>query len=73
MAQPTKKSPGVEAFLSAALGGPPPRGGWARVEAIKANLCTSCGGNADTFKDSLSLGEYTISGFCQTCQDKVWG
>ena len=66
MAQPTKKSPAIEAFLSAALGG-------SRVEAIKANLCTSCGGSADTFKDSLSLGEYTISGFCQTCQDKVWG
>ena len=66
MAHPTKKSPGDEAFLKAALGR-------SRVKTIRADLCVSCGGEANAFKDELSKREYTISGFCQVCQDKVWG
>jgi len=40
-----------------------------RVQCIKENVCTACGGHALTFKDDLSRKEYTISGFCQNCQD----
>jgi uncharacterized CHY-type Zn-finger protein len=29
--------------------------------------------NDDDFKDELSRKEYTISGMCQVCQDKVFG
>lgn len=28
---------------------------------------------ASPFRDDLSRGEYSISGLCQDCQDKVWG
>jgi hypothetical protein len=34
-----------------------------------ANLCTTCGGDADKFTDDLSEKEYSLSGMCQACQD----
>jgi uncharacterized CHY-type Zn-finger protein len=34
--------------------------------------CISCGGDAKIFRDKLSLTEYRISHFCQTCQDRVF-
>lgn len=37
------------------------------------NTCTWCGGPAEKFKDALSKKEFTISGFCQKCQDNVFG
>lgn len=37
-------------------------------------LCTSCGNKIveNDFKDYLSRKEYSISGFCQKCQDKTF-
>jgi len=37
--------------------------------------CTSCGTTvtAATFRDALSRKEFGISGFCQSCQDEVFG
>ena len=32
-----------------------------------------CGGPATEFKDELSRKEYSISGLCQKCQNKVFG
>lgn len=32
-----------------------------------------CGGPAKKFRNALSTREFQISGFCQKCQDKVFG
>ena len=42
------------------------------TQSIKNNVCVSCGKEAVEFKDELSRKEYTISGFCQSCQDDVF-
>ena len=71
MSEPAKKSQGIENVLSGFLGGA------SRSEVIKANRCVpkpiGCGGEANEFKDALSKREHSISGFCQECQDKVFG
>jgi len=40
-------------------------------------VCTWCGKTGEhgclEFKDELSWKEYSISGFCQSCQDKTFG
>ena len=47
-----------------------------RRTTITANKCVpppiGCGGDANDFKDELSRREFTISGLCQHCQDKVF-
>ena len=43
-----------------------------RTDSIKGNICTSCGKPAVEFKDEISKKEYTISGMCQECQDKIF-
>ncbi|WP_298751950.1 hypothetical protein [uncultured Arcobacter sp.] len=38
--------------------------------------CRTCNKKVNTqtdFKDKLSLKEYSISGMCQECQDKIFG
>ena len=71
MAEPSKKSPGMERALDnlsvALLSGIP------RTKAIKSRLCVTCGSPSGLFKDALSRKEYTISGMCQKCQDGVFG
>jgi hypothetical protein len=47
--------------------------GRSRVLAQAGNQCVKCGGQATEFNDELSKKEYGISGFCQTCQDKIFG
>lgn len=48
-----------------------------RPEAHAAAKCLTapmgCGGPATEFDDQLSRKEYGISGFCQACQDKIFG
>ena len=68
LATPTVKSKGMETFID---GITPNQLG--RRGSIKANVCSWCGGGASSFKDCLSEKEYTISGFCQECQDKTFG
>ena len=67
MSKPSEKSPEVERFLEETVG---------RTTAIKNNRCIDppigCGGPAHEFRDMLSEQEYSISGFCQTCQDKIF-
>jgi|TARA_R100000008_G_scaffold81453_1_gene64715 hypothetical protein len=54
--------------------------GRSRELAIAGNGCVKCGasvvlskdGGLD-FRDELSEKEYLISGFCQTCQDEIFG
>jgi hypothetical protein len=63
---PSPKSPQMEQFLELMSG---------RTSAIKSNLCVpspfGCGKPIGEFTDSLSIKEYTISGLCQTCQDRM--
>ena len=66
MAVPTKKHPEIEAHLSTLTG-------VSRPKAILANTCTWCKKAALDFTDDLSRKEYTISGMCQSCQDKTYG
>ena len=43
-----------------------------RRSIIRSDKCISCGSEAITFRDALSVREYGISGMCQTCQDQVF-
>ena len=68
MAEPSKKSPGIEKFLNDISG---------RTSAINQDRCINppigCSGPATEFRDELSKREYTISGLCQKCQDEIFG
>lgn len=68
MAEPSEKHPMLEDFLEKTHG---------RTSAIKADICikppVGCGGPAAKFRDDLSKREYTISGLCQKCQDRIFG
>jgi hypothetical protein len=66
MAIATQKAPAIENLLTHFSG-------VNRVDVIKANKCTTCPGDALEFKNELSRREYTISGMCQKCQDKIFG
>lgn len=45
------------------------------VKKVEAGKCPMCGTpiDATTFKDDLSLKEFSISGMCQACQDDIFG
>jgi hypothetical protein len=47
--------------------------GRSRTLAIAGKGCVKCGESAVDFRDELSRKEYGISGFCQCCQDKIFG
>ena len=68
MATPSRKSPELTAQLERMFG---------RSTAIEADRCipppAGCGGPAVEFNTELSRREYSISGLCQQCQDKVFG
>ncbi len=68
MAEPTKKAPELERLLEATGG---------RTTAIKADKCLNppmgCGMPATGFRDGRSSREYRISGWCQKCQDEIFG
>jgi len=69
MAEPATKHPAIEGILEdvgkIAYGR-------SRVKSIKTNICVVCGKPASRFRDELSRKEFTISGLCQGCQDKVF-
>jgi len=47
-----------------------------RSDSIRSTVCVSCGKVVcleTEFKDALSRREFGISGFCQDCQDSVFG
>jgi len=66
MAKPSDKSPKMEATLTKLFGVD-------RRGTIESDICGWCGKPATEFRDELSRKEFTISGFCQSCQDNVWG
>ena len=45
------------------------------IDNLKNRKCPVCGADVSkaNFRDELSLKEFTISGMCQECQDKVFG
>jgi len=47
--------------------------GRSRRLAIAGNQCVKCGEFDLWFRDELSRKEHGISGFCQSCQDDVFG
>ena len=65
---PSNKSHAMTAALESLFG---------RSTAIVNETCVQppfgCGGDASKFRDELSRKEFTVSGMCQACQDKVWG
>ena len=65
MATPTKKALPLEQALDNLLPFP-------HRESIRHDRCSCCNGDATNFDDALSVREYAISGFCQTCQDSVF-
>ena len=40
-----------------------------REDCMKDEICIKCGKTAKHFVDDVSKKEYTLSGFCQICQD----
>lgn len=68
--QPSKKSEEIENLLTSITGSD-------RRQTIRQNVCVSkpigCGKPITGFKDKISEKEYTISGLCQECQDKIFG
>ena len=46
--------------------------GRTRTESISGDVCVTCGGKADTFRNDISKKEYSIGGMCQGCQDSVF-
>ncbi len=70
MAVPSEKHPAMEAAtdnITQALFGRK------RTDSIKQDICVDCGKPASEFNDELSRREFSISGLCQSCQDKVFG
>ena len=47
--------------------------GRSRILAQAGNSCVKCGQPAVDFRDELSRKEFGISGFCQVCQDGIFG
>jgi len=63
----TPKAPEIDAFVEQVCGG------GNRVESVSKNVCVSCTGSAQEFRNEISVKEYLISGLCQKCQDSVFG
>lgn len=65
MATPTDKSTYMDDAIKSVFG-------IDRKNVIEGDMCVFCGKSATEFKDALSALEYTISGICQVCQDKLF-
>ena len=63
--KPSDKSPTMEKFINGLFN-------INRSESITNDICVSCGQPALIFRDNLSEKEFSISGLCQECQDKVF-
>lgn len=61
----TFKHQGIEQMLTNLTG-------VSRKGAVAEGSCTTCKGEATSFKDEISRKEYTISGMCQSCQDSIF-
>ena len=66
MAAPSEKSSIIEQLLTEI------NGGKSRRAYIHANKCVRCEGDASYFMNEVSRKEFTISGWCQHCQDEMF-
>lgn len=64
----TKKSPAINDLLSKLAG----KDRRATITQGGCMTCDTTGITVDSFRDALSIKEYTISGMCQSCQDGVF-
>lgn len=64
--KPSGKSTEIDGLLSVIFG-------INRKEAITKNVCAMCKKKTKGFRDARSLKEFTISGMCQECQDRLFG
>jgi len=64
MGTPSKKDENFEAQILNTFG-------IDRIETIQGNRCVACTTPNLNWVDTLSENEYTISGMCQDCQDKM--
>jgi hypothetical protein len=62
---PSEKTEEIDLLLSNMTGR-------SRRHTIASGLCMCCGLPVGVFRDALSVKEYTISGYCQGCQDAVF-
>lgn len=69
MARQSEEAPGMVRFLNSIS---KELFGRDRTKSIESDICVSCGGEAIEFDDELSRQEFTISGFCQRCQDAAF-
>lgn len=44
----------------------------AAVFLVADGFCPGCAGEANGFRDKLSVAEFRISGLCQNCQDAIF-
>ncbi len=72
MAKPSDKSPEMEKAIDTVV---KTLGFLPRRASIEGDICVTCGAKAppESFRDALSVKEYSISGMCQRCQDGVFG
>ena len=47
--------------------------GMSRTSALEQSKCSSCGGDATTFRNDASKREYSLTAWCQKCQDNFFG
>jgi hypothetical protein len=66
MAAPSEKSSIIEQLLTEI------NSGKSRRAYIHANKCVRCEGDASYFMNEVSRKEFTISGWCQHCQDEMF-
>jgi len=65
MAEPIKRARPLSKFLESVFGASP-------EESIKKNKCVRCKKDAEKFDNTISAKEYTITGYCQECQNWVF-
>lgn len=70
MATPAPKAPEIERELEHRCQEAFGRG---RIASIRADVCVCCGKSATQFRNEVSVKEFTLSGFCQDCQDVTFG
>ena len=64
--KPTEKSPEIDNLLTSLFGVD-------RRKSITENICVECKKPAVEFRDETSRREFSISGLCAACQEKVFG
>ena len=46
--------------------------GMSRTMALATGKCAGCGEDAGSFRNAISRKEYSLTAWCQACQDDFW-